>query len=204
MRIPPSISKNRGVYGGFGRHGFACIHDAGVREFSTTAAPGLLRILCRNIITERLAVDLGCGRGRWANTLERVRRPPSDEVTRSGSSRVMNPLGKPGAIVPLCLCVPAALRRVSFRKPAGNVPPSRTRSCSGPRLDRSGRDRRPLVEHPYAACGVLPKDQRLLTQRRTPTDVRPKCRGEVGGQIVKRSRRLRIPAGIARYIARKP
>jgi hypothetical protein len=51
-------------------HGFACIHDTEVREFSTTAEPGLLRILCRNIITGRLAVDLSCGRGRCANTLE--------------------------------------------------------------------------------------------------------------------------------------
>jgi SAM-dependent methyltransferase len=45
------------------------IHDAAFSDYNRNAAPGLLRILRRNGITDGLVVDLGCGSGRWAREL---------------------------------------------------------------------------------------------------------------------------------------
>ncbi len=47
----------------------AYIHDVGYGDFARNSAPGLLKILKRNGITEGLIVDLGCGSGIWARAL---------------------------------------------------------------------------------------------------------------------------------------
>jgi SAM-dependent methyltransferase len=49
----------------------AYIHDAGFRDYSLRAAPGLLAILRRHGVRSGLVVDLGCGSGRWARELTR-------------------------------------------------------------------------------------------------------------------------------------
>lgn len=47
----------------------AYIHDVGFGDFARQAAPGLLKILRLNGITNGLVVDLGCGSGIWAHEL---------------------------------------------------------------------------------------------------------------------------------------
>jgi SAM-dependent methyltransferase len=47
----------------------AYIHDVGFGDFARQAAPGLLKILQQNGITDGLVIDLGCGSGIWANEL---------------------------------------------------------------------------------------------------------------------------------------
>jgi SAM-dependent methyltransferase len=54
------------------RQDLAYIHDTGFTDFARNAAPGLLRILKRNRVSEGLVVDLGCGSGRWAAELNRA------------------------------------------------------------------------------------------------------------------------------------
>jgi len=54
------------------REDLAYIHDAGFRDYALNAAPGLLRILRKNGVTNGLVVDLGCGSGRWAAELNRA------------------------------------------------------------------------------------------------------------------------------------
>src|SRR6266850_2749239 len=54
------------------REDLAYIHDAGFRDYALNAAPGLLRILRKNGVTDGLVVDLGCGSGRWAAELNRA------------------------------------------------------------------------------------------------------------------------------------
>jgi SAM-dependent methyltransferase len=54
------------------REDLAYIHDAGFRDYALNAAPGLLRILRKNGVTDGLVVDLGCGSGRWAFELNRA------------------------------------------------------------------------------------------------------------------------------------
>ncbi|HEY1338704.1 MAG TPA: class I SAM-dependent methyltransferase [Bryobacteraceae bacterium] len=49
----------------------AYIHDAGFRDYSRRAAPGVLALLRRNRVRGGLVVDLGCGSGRWACQLTR-------------------------------------------------------------------------------------------------------------------------------------
>ena len=48
------------------------IHDAGLRDYALNAAPGLLRMMRKNGVTDGLVVDLGCGSGRWVAELNRV------------------------------------------------------------------------------------------------------------------------------------
>jgi SAM-dependent methyltransferase len=50
----------------------AWIHDAGFTGYALNAAPGLLRLLRRSGASGGLAVDLGCGSGRWARELNRA------------------------------------------------------------------------------------------------------------------------------------
>jgi SAM-dependent methyltransferase len=47
----------------------AYIHDTGFGEFARGSAPGLLKLLRQNGITEGRVVDLGCGSGIWAREL---------------------------------------------------------------------------------------------------------------------------------------
>ena len=47
----------------------AFIHDAGFSDYALGSAPGLLEILKRSNLSERLVVDLGCGSGLWAREL---------------------------------------------------------------------------------------------------------------------------------------
>jgi SAM-dependent methyltransferase len=54
------------------RKDLAYIHDAGFRDYALNAAPGLLRILRQNGVTDGLVADLGCGSGRWAAELNRA------------------------------------------------------------------------------------------------------------------------------------
>ena len=54
------------------REDLAYVHDAGFRDYALNAAPGLLRMLRKNGVTEGLVVDLGCGSGRWAAELNRA------------------------------------------------------------------------------------------------------------------------------------
>ena len=49
----------------------AYIHDAGFRDYSLNASPGLLGVFRRNGVNSGLVVDLGCGSGRWAGELIR-------------------------------------------------------------------------------------------------------------------------------------
>jgi SAM-dependent methyltransferase len=50
----------------------AYIHDVGFGDFSRNSAPGLLRLLRQNGITDGLVVDLGCGSGLWARELSQA------------------------------------------------------------------------------------------------------------------------------------
>jgi SAM-dependent methyltransferase len=54
------------------KNDLAYIHDIGFGDFAKQAAPGLLKILRRNGITNGLVVDLGCGSGIWAQELIKV------------------------------------------------------------------------------------------------------------------------------------
>lgn len=45
------------------------IHDEGFRWYAESAAPHILKILAAQGITSGLVVDLGCGSGRWAQSL---------------------------------------------------------------------------------------------------------------------------------------
>lgn len=48
------------------------IHDAGFHDYAVSAAPGLLRLLRQNGVSNELVIDLGCGSGRFARELTRA------------------------------------------------------------------------------------------------------------------------------------
>ena len=57
---------------GFYREDLAYIHDVGHADFALRSAPGILRMLRENGVSDGLVVDLGCGSGLWARELLRA------------------------------------------------------------------------------------------------------------------------------------
>jgi SAM-dependent methyltransferase len=52
------------------REDLAHINDAGFADFTEGASPGVLALLRREGVKSGLVVDLGCGSGHWAKTLD--------------------------------------------------------------------------------------------------------------------------------------